>query len=421
MNYNTFDMGAYKLHVINTKKFKTITISICFRREVKEEEFGFRNILKEVLLNSNNNYKEEIELIKETESLYDLKLFSSSSRIGNYTNLAIKTRFLNEKYTEKGMNEESIKFLLDIIFNPNVSNGSFKEEVVEVAKNKLLKQKESIKDDKVKYSILNLLSHFKEMPYSYDPYGKKEDIEKINGKNLYEYYEDIIKNDIVDIFVVGDVDTKKLKEIFKDNVKLNTFHKREDNLIVKELTPVKRIKKYVLTEETNQAQLILLFNINNITDFERKYVLLVYNEMLGGSSNSILFDTVREKNSYAYYINSCAKLYDNLFIIFSGIENGSEDEVLKLIRKTIDNVSKGKIEKDDIEEAKRNIISGIIASMDSPIGIINTCFARELVDSDDAETRIEKIKQVKENDIVELSKKIKLNSVLTLKGDNNGN
>ena len=143
--------------------------------------------------------------------------------------------------------------------------------------------------------------------------------------------------------------------------------------------------------------------------------------MLGGSSNSILFDTVREKNSYAYYINSCAKLYDNLFIIFSGIENGSEDEVLKLIRKTIDNVSKGKIEKDDIEEAKRNIISGIIASMDSPIGIINTCFARELVDSDDAETRIEKIKQVKENDIVELSKKIKLNSVLTLKGDNNGN
>ena len=137
----------------------------------------------------------------------------------------------------------------------------------------------------------------------------------------------------MDIFVIGDVDTKKLKEIFKDNVKLNTFHKREDNLIVKELTPVKRIKKYVLTEETNQAQLILLFNINNITDFERKYVLLVYNEMLGGSSNSILFDTVREKNSYAYYINSCAKLYDNLFIIFSGIENGSEDEVLKLIRK----------------------------------------------------------------------------------------
>ena len=55
--------------------------------------------------------------------------------------------------------------------------------------------------------------------------------------------------------------------------------------------------------------------------------------MLGGSSNSILFDTVREKNSYAYYVNSNVKAYDNIMMIYSGIEKGNSDKVLKLINK----------------------------------------------------------------------------------------
>ena len=41
-----------------------------------------RNLLKMVLLDSHANYKTERELVKETEKLYDLKLISSTSRIG---------------------------------------------------------------------------------------------------------------------------------------------------------------------------------------------------------------------------------------------------------------------------------------------------------------------------------------------------
>ena len=57
--------------------------------------------LKEILLNTSNTFKNERELIKETENLYDLKLLSSNMRIGNYSNMSFKIRFLNEKYTEE--------------------------------------------------------------------------------------------------------------------------------------------------------------------------------------------------------------------------------------------------------------------------------------------------------------------------------
>ena len=95
MNVEQFDMGSYNLHVIRTKKFKTITVEVNFRRKLKKEEITKRNLLKSVLLYTTNNFKTEQELIRETENLYDLKLVSSNMRIGNYSNLSFKIRFLN--------------------------------------------------------------------------------------------------------------------------------------------------------------------------------------------------------------------------------------------------------------------------------------------------------------------------------------
>ena len=121
MNYEKVDMGSYHLHLIKTKKFKTITVEVNFRRKVKKEEITIRNLLKSVLFSTNKNFKTERDLIKETENLYDLKLISSNMRVGAYSNLSFKIRFLNENFTEESMNEYSIAFLMDILFKPDIS------------------------------------------------------------------------------------------------------------------------------------------------------------------------------------------------------------------------------------------------------------------------------------------------------------
>ena len=117
MKYEKINMGAYNLHLIETNKFKTISVEVNFREKVEKENITKRNLLKAVLLNSTKEYKSERDLIKETENLYDLKLLSSNVRIGNYSNLSFKIRFLNEKYTEENMNDYSLSFLIDLILN----------------------------------------------------------------------------------------------------------------------------------------------------------------------------------------------------------------------------------------------------------------------------------------------------------------
>ena len=290
MNIETINMGAYNLHFIKTKKFKTITIDVDFYREIKKDEITKRNLLKMILLDSSKNYKNEKDLIIESENLYDIKVSSSISRIGKFSNLSFQTKFLNEKYTEEGMNKESIIFFLDLIFNPNVKNNAFLN--IDKQKSKLKQDIISIKDNKVKYSVLKLMEKMKEKEYSYNTFGYLEDLEDITGEELYTYYEKVLKEDQIDVFILGDMDESQIKEIFKEYFKVTTFKKNNKDLLIKELLPRKRIVRYHEYDKVNQAQLIILCSLNNLTEFERRYTIKLYNEIIGGSANSILYENV---------------------------------------------------------------------------------------------------------------------------------
>lgn len=415
MKYTCYDMNAYNLHIIKTDKFKTVTVGVAFRRKIKKEEITIRNLLKELMVNATYNYPTERSLIMATEDLYDLKLIAANYRVGNYAIMTFRTRFLNEVYTEDGMNEESIKFFLDLIFNPKLDSD------IPKCKKKIEKSINSLKDNKVKYALSKLLETTGDMPYAYNGYGYIDDIDKISDKDIKEYYDSVIKNDIVDVYVVGDVDEAEIKNIFREYFKVTTYHKQEINLIVPELANSKKILEYSEKDNVNQTQLTILCNLKGLTDRDRKYVMPVFTEMLGGTANSILFDAVREKKSYAYYVNAIVKSYDNLLMIYSGIEHGNHKNVVKIIKKTLSEIGKGKFDNDKFESAKETMISAIKASLDNPMGIITNYYAKTLVNSPNIEERIKNIGMVTRDDIIAVSKKVYMHTLFILEGQDEEN
>lgn len=408
MKVTEYNMNAYNLHVIKTDKFKTVTVGVAFLRKVKKEEITIRNLLKELMLNATASYPSEKQLIIETEELYDLKLVSQNYRIGNDSILTFKTRFLHEDFTEEGMNEESIKFLFDVIFNPKLDID------LEKCKEKIRKSILSLSDNKIKYSLTKLLEKTEDMPYSYNSYGYLEDLDKITYEDILEYYNSVIKNDIVDCYVVGNVNPEEIKNIFRENFKLKIFHKENINIIAPELKVGSKVLEYREKFNVNQTQLDILCACNNLTDRERKYVLPLFGEMLGGSANSILFDKVREKNSYAYYVNAIVKSYDNFVLIYSGIEKGNEKNVYKIITSELKNISKGNFPEDKFNSAKETILTAIKCDFDTPMGIISHYYAKRLVGSPDIEERLKNVSKVTKEDIVNVMKKIKIHSVYIL-------
>ena len=141
--------------------------------------------------------------------------------------------------------------------------------------------------------------------------------------------------------------------------------------------------------------------------------------ILGGSSESKLFRNVREKNSLCYYISSNSNKIDNLLFITSGIAKSNMKKVVSLVKKELKNIQNGKITEDEIEKAKVKYISLVEEMYDYPSQIISYYYASEILNSDLPEERKKMVEKVTKEDIISVSKKIYIDTIYLLGGEDN--
>lgn len=417
MQYKKIELKSYNLHMIKTKRFKTVNMQIILSDKIKKEDITKRNFLSDILTYSCKKYKTKRDISIASQNLYAASIYSTSYRLGNYYNTDINLYFLNEKYSEEGMAEKSIEFLSEIIFHPNVENNKFDSNSFNVIKNNMRIQIESVKEDTRKYSMIKMLENMgPDMPYSYHGFGYLDDLEKITEENLYEYYKEFIKTSGVEIFIIGDIDFDKMEKIVKDKFEFNVYKKKKDNpTIIHE--KAKSIAKTIVEEDDiNQSKLTIGCKTRGLTNFEKNYVLTLYNIILGGGSESLLFQNVREKNSLCYYISSSANKVDNLVIISSGIAKDNFKKSLNLIKKEMKNIERGNFDEEMIERAKTRYNSVLDEIYDYPNQIISAYYASEILGVDFPEIRKKKIMEVTKEDIIKISKKIKMDTIYLLGG-----
>ena len=147
MEYTKKEMDNYNLYFVKTKKFKTIHVSFNFSRERTKEEEVYRSILFKILLNGTNDYPNLDELCRKRMSIYNPSVRMGSEVTGLDRIIYLDTVFVNEKYTEKGMNKASIEFALSHLYNPLAEDGSFDEKTFEIAKHNYIETMKRIKDD----------------------------------------------------------------------------------------------------------------------------------------------------------------------------------------------------------------------------------------------------------------------------------
>ena len=422
MKYVKKDLGAYNLHIIKTNLFKTITIKIFFREKALKENITKRNFLSRIMMLGSNDYKSKVELTKAEQNLYAVNISGTNRRIGNYLDTGLTLKVLNDKYTEPGNFEKSIDLLCSIIFNPKTSNNSFDEEFFNTVYEEYKADLNSLKEDKMTYALIRGLEETdNNSAVGYRGIGYIEDLEKITKENLYTYYLNVIKHNFVDIFVLGDVDEEYITKVIKEKFKINTFKKQP----IKALVDTSKITKSKIVEEKTtgeQDNLIITLSFNNLTDYERNYPLSLYNAILGGGSESLLFSKIREEKSLAYYISSTPNKLDNLIIIRGGISKGKSLEAISIIKKILKDLGNGKIEDDMIDKAKEYYTSAIDDIIESPFQIIESYYMIELLGVDDIETKRKKMLKVTKDEIIALAKKVKINTIYILEGDdNNGN
>lgn len=417
MEYIKKDLGSYKLHLIKTDKFKSITVKVSFHRVIKKNEITIRNILSDMFMQSSKKYNSKRDLTIKAQDLYAAGLRTTNSRLGNYINTDFYLTVLNDKYTEEGNFASSLEFLSEIVFNPDVENSQFNEEKLDIVKSACRSALNSIKEDASNYSLIRMAEEFgKGEPISYRMIGYLEDLDDITGKSLYEFYLDMIKNDFVDIFVIGDIDIKGTTDLIKKYFKFGVLKKLKVPFMVDEKKP--RRSKLVLDEkiDNTQSKLAIGCRLNDLNEYERGYPLTLFNVIFGGCSDSKLFKEVREENSLCYTIYSITNKLDNVLLIRAGIDKENYKKTVSLIEKNLKDMCNGKFDETDILMAKEYYNTALEEIEDSQSKIINNYLMMELINADDIDVKREKMNKVTKSEIVRVAKKVTIDTILCLEG-----
>lgn len=420
MQYIKKDLGAYKAHIIKTKKFKTITLQVNFRRKIEKEDITIRNLLRNMLTESSKNYKTKKALTIKAQDLYAADISISNSRLGNYINTDFYLEVLNDKYTEKGNFYKSLDFCFDVLFNPDVTDNKFNKEKLDIQKSLYKTSLEKQKEDSQIYSVQRM---FEEMdsnsPSSYRMLGYISDIDKVNEKNLYKYYKSMLEQDLVDIFIIGDIDEEEFIEYLKTNFKIKTFKKQKAPYRIEEVKPKQKKNIVKGTINSKQSNLAIGCRLYNLDDYERNYVLSLYNVILGGYTDSLLFKDVREKNSLCYTIGSVPNKLDNVLLIRAGIDKENYKKTIELIEKDMNAMKKGKFTENDLKVAKEFYETALDTTLESPSRVIYNYFMMDLLNTDDLETKRKKMNKVVKEEIIKVAKKVKIDTIFLLEGDDN--
>jgi len=413
MKYEKISLESYNLHFIKTDKFKTTTVSVNFRDQIKKEEITIRKFLFQMLCSTSLKYNTNRLLEIKLEDLYSLSLGHSNVTFGNLINSYIDIKFLNKEFSDDNIVKDSLDLLFELIFNPNVIDNKFDTKTFNVVKDKMNLILNSEKENIQKYTLNKSLELMDSSdPSSFNLWGYKEDLEKITEDNLYEYYKNLLKTNVVDIFIVGNVDKDEIIKIFKEKFKINTIKNKKINSFI----TYDKCPKTLYGEESinlKQSKISIILKALNLNMFERRYVLPLYTSILGSGGNSRLFQNVREKHSLAYTIAALSKIANSLVMIYGGLDEDKFDEALKLIKNEI---KLKNVTEEELENAKKEFMSSLDILFDSQSSIINYYFGIEVFDADELDAKKENFNKVTTKDIESFSKKLKIASIYLLKG-----
>lgn len=407
-----------KVHSLKTNKFKTNLIAIFLTSELSRKTVTSNALISAVLRRGSKNMPTQEEISKELEELYGATFDCGIDKTGDNQVLKFYIESINDKFLpqkDENMLKTSIEKILDIVFNPLIKDEAFDKEYVAQEKENIKHRIEGKIDNKARYALDRCIEEmYKDKPFGLYKFGYVEDLENINEKNLYQQYKDLINECKIDIFISGDIDDN-IESIILENEKVKKLKEREPKY--NKESEQEREKHGEITEkmDVNQGKLVIGLDVNTQSEDE-KYYTLVYNNILGGSANSKIFQNVREKANLAYVASSNYFRYKNNIFINCGIEISNYQKAVDLIKIQLEDMKKGNFTDEEIENAKKSIVAIIRTIDDEQDTGITYYFGQELSNNKTSiEDYIKKIEGVKRENILDVANKIDINTIYFLR------
>lgn len=266
-----------------TSKLTSISISVDAGACKEKDLLGLAHITEHMVYKGTKTKSEE-EINKTLSSI-----FAFQNAMTNYPYVIYYGTLLNEDF------EKGIELFSDLIINPIFDKKGFSEEM-EVIKEELEEWDEEIEqycEDKL------FLNSFTNRRIKYPIIGRKDDLNSVKLEDIKSFYRENYSPSKTSIAIVSSMPFNKILEVVKKYFSI--WEDNSNSEVVNDIDyEISNFNTYKDKKDgTKIARVQCVFPINELTSKELKAFRL-FNEYFGEGVNSILFDTLRTKNSLVY-------------------------------------------------------------------------------------------------------------------------
>lgn len=407
------------LHFIKNQQFKTNHLTFRFSGHRQSKTVSRRVLVAQMLATASEDFPNNKLLRERFANLYGASLSTNVSTRGNIHIVDIDISFMSNRYVlgQEDLLGEVITIIGQLLFRPLISLEKYQTKTFDIEKKNLIRYLEIDEQDQFYNSMIGLQKlYYEEESLQISKYGTKELIEKENAFTAYQEFQKMLKEDKIDIFLLGDFNdyqaTRQLIQfpLLDRDISLQKVYKQEFLNIVKEK---------VVSKDTTQSILQLGYHVPIYYGSQEYYAMLVAEGMLGGFSHSKLFTVVREQESLAYTVGIRYDAFTGFLRIYAGIEKNSRAKTFKVINQQINELKMGRFSSQLVKQTKQMIIGNAKMSMDNPKALIEQTYSSAIFseESVDLQSFIDNISKVTKRDIVAAIGMMKLQAVYFLEGE----
>lgn len=404
------------LHMLHSEKFKTVLFGLYIKRPLNNDEVSLNALLSRVIDKATEKIPTSRELNQAFESLYGSLIVSDVHKYGEKQMIQLKIQVPGETYIgTTGLYRRVLELVNDMINHPRLIDGGFDPEVVSREKEGLISEIELRKDHKDSWAMSCCLETMcKDELYRIHEFGNAEDVAKITPVGLYDHLQMIWKTSEIDICVIGDFEENEMIKAIQETL---AFERGDIVPLIREKIyfEPKEVTYFDEPHELTQGKMCLGYRVNVPYESPLYTAVLVASVILGGGGSSRFFKVIREREGLCYTIYSRLEKFKSIMLVYAGVDFENFEKTERLVEAQIQEVRSGNISDEELDIAKKTVISNIRSISDYPNSYINYYYNLLVSERDiDDEHYIERIKAVTKENIIEALSNMKLDTVARL-------
>lgn len=357
VDINTLPNGLTHINIpIKDKKSATVLVLVgTGSRHEDLKNNGISHFIEHMLFKGTQKRPSAINISEEIDALgADYNAFTSKEYTGYYIKAASSSI------------RNSIEILADMI-----NNSKFDPDECEKEKGVIIEEINMYLDTPMRqigsiFEDLIYLPH----PLGYDTAGTKETVQSFSREDFIQYKSNWYQPSRMVIVTAGGIPSD-IQTIIKQHfnaAQSDSSHANLDHFKNIQESPLIRIHH----KKSDQAHFCIGLRSFPIGD-PRRYVMSVFNTIMGGNMSSRLFVDLREKRGLCYYVSSDNDAYLDTgeWIIQAGVDTLRTEESLEATLAELVRVKNYGITESEVQKAKQYLNGRLALGLEESKGVAN--------------------------------------------------